>query len=65
MFSEQIIKLYLQVNVSLAHGFGLSVINSIPEEIVFATFHRIQLDYLSVHKNKSLEFVVDNIQVSI
>ena len=55
--------LLLQVSVRLAHGFGMSVINSVPEEIVFTTFNRIQLDYLSNRKNKSLEFTVDNVQV--
>ena len=54
-----------QFNISLAHGFGVSLINSLQEEIIFATFSRIQLDYLSVRKNISVELVVGNIQVNL
>eukprot|EP00794_Sanderia_malayensis_P015340 gene15340-16917_t len=53
----------LELNISLAHGIGLSVINSTPEEILFATFNRIQFNYLSNRKNNSIEFVVGNLQI--
>ena len=54
-----------QLSISLAHGFGISLINSVPEEIIFATFSRIQLDYLNIRKNKTVDLVIGNIQVCV
>jgi len=53
----------VELTVSLAHGFGISFINSVPEEIIFASLSRIECQYLSIGKVKSAELVVGNIQI--
>ena len=40
--------MYLQLSLSLEHGVGVSLINSVPEELLFATFSGVRVSVCSL-----------------
>ena len=54
---------FLQINVSLAAGFGLSLINLQPEEVVFATFSHIRFMYEFTPRNNQAEIRIGAVQI--
>lgn len=54
----------LEVQIRLVGGIGVSVINSVPEELVFINLEQIQVDYLRTSKLETLEGSIGRIQVS-
>ena len=55
--------LCLQVMLNLIGGIGLSLVNSIPEELVYISLQRIHIDYCGSPISQTLEVTVNNIQV--
>lgn len=50
--------------VNLEEGVGLSLVNKLPEELVFATLSGIDVHFTRTAANQVLELTVKNIQVS-
>lgn len=53
----------LEVQIRLVGGIGISVINSVPEELVFISLEHIELDFLRTSKLETLEASVGRIQI--
>ncbi|XP_022802556.1 vacuolar protein sorting-associated protein 13D-like isoform X2 [Stylophora pistillata] len=53
----------LEVQVRLVGGIGVSVINSVPEELVFINLEQIEVDYLRSSKLETLEGSIGRIQI--
>ncbi|KAJ7382656.1 hypothetical protein OS493_033712 [Desmophyllum pertusum] len=53
----------LEVQIRLVGGIGVSVINSVPEELVFINLEQIEVDYLRTSKLETLEGSIGRIQV--
>ncbi|XP_077998114.1 intermembrane lipid transfer protein VPS13D-like [Glandiceps talaboti] len=53
----------LQVLVDLERGIGVSIINKVPEELVFMTFRGIEVDYTRTAEGTNLDARVYDIQV--
>ncbi|TRY87039.1 hypothetical protein DNTS_009138 [Danionella cerebrum] len=53
----------LEVLVNLDEGLGLSLVNKLPEELVFATLSGIDVHFTRTAANEVLELTVKNIQV--
>ncbi|XP_028393538.1 vacuolar protein sorting-associated protein 13D-like [Dendronephthya gigantea] len=52
-----------EIQMRLAGGIGISLINGVPEELVFATFSPIEMDYITTAFTRRLELSIGNIQV--
>nr|XP_033778552.1 vacuolar protein sorting-associated protein 13D isoform X3 [Geotrypetes seraphini] len=53
----------LEVLVKLDNGIGLSLINKVPEELVFASFTGINVHYSQLAANQVLELSIQDVQV--
>lgn len=53
-----------QVLVSLDEGLGVSLVNKVPEELVFTTLSGIDVHFTRTAANEVLELSIQNIQVS-
>ncbi|KAM4015734.1 LOW QUALITY PROTEIN: intermembrane lipid transfer protein VPS13D [Anomaloglossus baeobatrachus] len=53
----------LEVIVKLQDGIGISLNNKLPEELVFASFEGINIQYMHQASNQVLELHVQNVQV--
>ncbi|KAG7472195.1 hypothetical protein MATL_G00106290 [Megalops atlanticus] len=53
----------LEVVVSLEEGIGLSLVNKLPEELVFTTLSGIDVHFTRTAANEVLELSIQNIQV--
>ncbi|XP_010011719.1 PREDICTED: vacuolar protein sorting-associated protein 13D-like, partial [Nestor notabilis] len=53
----------LEVLVKLEGGIGLSLVNKVPEELVFASLTRINIHYTQLSTSQVLELSVQDIQV--
>lgn len=56
--------MHVQVLVNLEEGVGLSLVNKLPEELVFATLSGIDIHFTRTGANEVLELSVQNIQVT-
>lgn len=56
---------YTQVLVNLEEGLGLSLVNKVPEELVFTTLSGIDVHFTRTAANEVLELSIHNIQVSV
>lgn len=54
---------FSQVLVKLEGGIGLSLVNKVPEELVFASLTRINVHYTQLSTSQVLELSVHDIQV--
>ena len=54
---------FSQVLVKLEGGIGLSLVNKVPEELVFASLTRIHVHYTQLSTSQVLELSVQDIQV--
>lgn len=52
-----------QVLVKLEGGVGLSLVNKVPEELIFASLTRINVHYTQLLTSQVLELSVQDIQV--
>ncbi|CAB3983690.1 Hypothetical predicted protein, partial [Paramuricea clavata] len=52
-----------EVQMRLAGGIGISLINGVPEELVFATFNPIEMDYITTASSRTLELSIGSIQI--
>lgn len=55
---------YLQILVNLGEGLGVSLVNKVPEELVFMTLCGIDVHFIRTTANEVLEISIQNIQVS-
>ena len=53
-----------QVLVNLEEGLGVSLINKLPEELVFTTLTGIDVHFTRTASNEVLELSIQTIQVS-
>uniref|UniRef100_A0A3B3DNX5 Vacuolar protein sorting 13 homolog D n=1 Tax=Oryzias melastigma TaxID=30732 RepID=A0A3B3DNX5_ORYME len=53
----------LEVMVNLEEGLGISLVNKLPEELVFATLFGVDIHFTRTVTNEVLELSVQNIQV--
>ncbi|XP_044138116.1 LOW QUALITY PROTEIN: vacuolar protein sorting-associated protein 13D [Bufo gargarizans] len=53
----------LEVTVKLQDGIGISLINKLPEELVFASFTGINVHYMHQASSQVLELHIQNVQV--
>lgn len=53
-----------QVLVNLEEGLGVSLVNKVPEELVFTTLSGIDVHFIRTAANEVLELSIQNIQVS-
>uniref|UniRef100_A0A8C3CX35 Vacuolar protein sorting 13 homolog D n=1 Tax=Cairina moschata TaxID=8855 RepID=A0A8C3CX35_CAIMO len=53
----------LEVLVRLEDGIGLSLVNKVPEELIFASLARINLHYTQLSTSQMLELSVQHVQV--
>ncbi|XP_066547335.1 intermembrane lipid transfer protein VPS13D isoform X1 [Amia ocellicauda] len=53
----------LEVSVNLEEGIGVSLVNKLPEELVFATLSGIEVHFTRTAASQVLELSVNNIQV--
>ena len=53
-----------QVLVSLEEGLGVSLVNKVPEELVFTTLSGVDVHFTRTAANEVLELSIQNIQVS-
>ncbi|XP_063292174.1 intermembrane lipid transfer protein VPS13D isoform X2 [Pelobates fuscus] len=53
----------LEVIVKLEDGIGISLINKVPEELVFASLSGINIHYTHLAANQVLELSIQNVQV--
>ncbi|XP_028308916.1 vacuolar protein sorting-associated protein 13D isoform X3 [Gouania willdenowi] len=53
----------LEILVNLEEGLGVSLVNKVPEELVFATFSGIDVHFTRTAANEVLELSIQNIQV--
>ncbi|XP_070696419.1 intermembrane lipid transfer protein VPS13D [Pempheris klunzingeri] len=53
----------LEVLVKLEEGLGVSLVNKVPEELVFATLSGIDVHFIHTAANEVLELSIQNIQV--
>ncbi|KAK3098591.1 hypothetical protein FSP39_021054 [Pinctada imbricata] len=53
----------LELNMSLKGGFGISLINKVPQELVYITLGNIQVDYVSHPNSVTVDVVVGSVQV--
>ncbi|NWY00497.1 VP13D protein, partial [Nothoprocta ornata] len=60
-FSLQI--LFSQVLVKLEGGIGLSLVNKVPEELIFASLTKINVHYTQLSTSQVLELSVQDVQV--
>lgn len=56
--------IHVQVLVNLDEGLGVSLVNKVPEELVFATLSGIDIHFTRTAANEVLELSIQNIQVS-
>lgn len=56
--------LALQVLVTLEEGVGVSLVNKVPEELVFVTLSGIRVHFTRTATNEVLEVSVQRVQVS-
>lgn len=54
---------FSQVLVKLEGGIGLSLVNKVPEELIFASLTRINIHYTQLSTSQVLELSVQDIQV--
>lgn len=54
----------VQVLVNLDEGLGVSLVNKVPEELLFATLSGIDVHFTRTAANEVLELSIQNIQVS-
>lgn len=52
-----------QLDVNLKGGVGVSLVNKVPEELLYITLKNITLSYRSNQRGTTLEMSVANIQV--
>lgn len=57
--------LFLQVLVKLEGGIGLSLVNKVPEELIFASLTRINVHYTHMSASQVLELSVQDVQVFV
>lgn len=57
--------LFSQVLVRLEDGIGLSLVNKVPEELIFASLARINLHYTQLSTSQMLELSVQHVQVFV
>lgn len=50
--------------VNLEEGLGVSLVNKVPEELVFTTLSGIDVHFIRTAANEVLELSIQNIQVS-
>lgn len=50
--------------VNLEEGLGVSLVNKVPEELVFTTLSGIDVHFIRTAVNEVLELSIQNIQVS-
>ncbi len=53
-----------QVLVNLEEGLGVSLVNKVPEELVFITLSGINVHFIRTAANEVLELSIQNIQVT-
>ena len=53
-----------QIDVNLKGGLGLSIVNSLPEELLYISLKNIMLMYRENSKAVTMEISVSNIQVN-
>ena len=53
-----------QLSLSLEKGVGVSLINSVPEELIFASASGIRIEYVSTAVHHCLNATIQYIQVS-
>ncbi|KAL4233287.1 Vacuolar protein sorting-associated protein 13D [Mactra antiquata] len=53
----------IELDVNLKGGLGISVVNKVPEELLYIALKNITLNYRSHHRGTTLEMSVANIQV--
>ena len=58
------ILVFFQVLVKLEGGIGLSLINKVPEELVFASLTGINVHYTQLATSHMLELSIQDVQVS-
>lgn len=51
--------------MNLKEGLGLSLVNKVPEELVFTTLSGIDVHFTRTAANEVLELSIHNIQVSL
>lgn len=51
--------------MNLEEGLGLSLVNKVPEELVFTTLSGIDVHFTRTAANEVLELSIHNIQVSL
>lgn len=64
LWSDVVFALDLQVLVNLEEGVGVSLVNKVPEELVFVTLSGIRVHFTRTTTNEVLEVSVQRIQVS-
>lgn len=50
--------------MNLEEGLGVSLVNKVPEELVFTTLSGINIHFIRTAANEVLELSIQNIQVS-
>lgn len=55
--------IHSQVLVNLEEGLGVSLVNKVPEELVFTTLSGIYVHFIRTSANEVLELSIQNIQV--
>ncbi len=55
---------FSQILVNFEEGVGVSLVNKVPEELVFCTLSGIDVHYIRTAANEVLEINIQNIQVS-
>uniref|UniRef100_T1J4D0 UBA domain-containing protein n=1 Tax=Strigamia maritima TaxID=126957 RepID=T1J4D0_STRMM len=53
----------LHVSLLMKNGIGLSLVNSIPEELIYFTFTNILIDYTRTQKGQTLDGSIENIKM--
>ena len=56
---------FLQFSVTLDQGVGLSLINSVPEELVFGSVEGVHIQFSSSRHQQCINLTVQNLQVRI
>lgn len=55
----------IQVDVNLKGGLGISLVNSVPEELLYISLRNIVLLYRENARAVTMEMTVSNIQVTL
>ena len=65
LFQGRCVPFVLQVSLSLEKGIGVSLINSVPEELIFASVTGIRVEYVHTSVHQCVNATVQYIQVGV